>query len=287
MDPKTKENIFIAVGLLISMLAIAGVIVGIIYLVKTLLKKSSKDTYSNRDYSNKTKESYDSNQSYQSEEIRENFPRTSNLNVLYTDENGNLGATSDLGISYLTVNGASKINGGTDISGGATIDKLNVTTSITSPTINTINNTLTSLQQQITNLQNNCLMKSGGTISNLTVSGNLNISDPSDSSNVFTLQTSKDNVGYQMQGQNLSINNKFNKPIVRFFQAGWGNQSTRDTESLDFFKRSQDTGPEPTDNKSYLKVANRYMTSWLSDCGGREMNWPNPGCDMKNFARFG
>jgi hypothetical protein len=97
----------------------------------------------------------------------ENFPSSKSINVLYTDENGNLGSTSDVGIDYLNVNinsqvggnqrinGKTTIGGGCTISGGATVDTLNATTSISSPTINIINSTLSSLQSQINNINNN------------------------------------------------------------------------------------------------------------------------------------
>lgn len=53
---------------------------------------------------------------------RENFPQTSNLNVLYTDQNGNLGATSDLGIDKLTVNSESQIRGNQTVKGTQYVD---------------------------------------------------------------------------------------------------------------------------------------------------------------------
>jgi len=121
---------------------------------------------------------------------RENFPQTSNLNVLYTDQNGNLGATSDLGIDKLTVNSESQIRGNQTIKGTQYVDGIIYTNgkrnwgggirtwdvyasgtiatgdengnikasisnngAISSPTITTINTTLSSLQSQITSLQ--------------------------------------------------------------------------------------------------------------------------------------
>ena len=116
--------------------------------------------------------------------VEENFnaPTVFNANLLYTDQNGNLGSTSDIGINYLTV------SNGTKLSGGVTIDTLNVTSSITSPTItnlqnqiNTINSTLTSLQNKIntinstlTSLQNQ-ITTNTNTLKGVTNDGNGNI----------------------------------------------------------------------------------------------------------------
>jgi hypothetical protein len=75
-----------------------------------------------------------------------NPPRVSNANVLYTDINGNLGATSDLGLTYLTV------SSGTSLLGGCTTDTLNVT-SINSPTITNLDTKITNLETKITELE--------------------------------------------------------------------------------------------------------------------------------------
>ena len=149
------SKLYIIVGLLILVTIVTIVILVILY------NKSSKDNYK-EDCKAKTVEKY-----------RENFPQTSSYNLLYTDQNGNLGATSDVGISDLTVNnnfqvggkttisgktimngglavsGATAISGATTISGGVTVDTLNSTSTISSPTINTINSTLASLQTKI------------------------------------------------------------------------------------------------------------------------------------------
>jgi microcystin-dependent protein len=119
------KNIFLAIGLLLISIL---VIVGIIYLLSTLSKKSSKDTYSNKDCNNQSKETKESYSS-QSSQIIENFPNTSILNLLYTDGNGNLGATSDIGIKYLTVSTDSQINGNQTVSGNQTVGgTINATT---------------------------------------------------------------------------------------------------------------------------------------------------------------
>lgn len=98
MDAKTKENIIVSVTLVVSSIIIIGVIVGIIYLARSFTK--TKD---------KTQENF-------------NPPPVSNANLLYTDANGNLGATSDVGITYLTV------SNGTKLSGGCAVDTLNAGT---------------------------------------------------------------------------------------------------------------------------------------------------------------
>jgi len=99
MEPKTK----ILLG------ASAFLLVVLIVLYVKYGKTESKDTYINNQikysYSTPYKESYK-----ESHEIRENFPQTSPINVLYTDQNGNLGATSDVGINNLSVQTNTTLN---------------------------------------------------------------------------------------------------------------------------------------------------------------------------------
>ena len=88
------------------------VLIGII-LLTVYFQSNNKDNYSDK-YSdcNRMKKSQETNETYETNEIKENFnpPAVSNANVLYTDSNGNLGATSDLGINYLTVSGVLQSN---------------------------------------------------------------------------------------------------------------------------------------------------------------------------------
>jgi hypothetical protein len=159
-----KNTLFICIFIVFVIL----LIVGIVLYIKHLNSKQ-KDNYSNCNKSN----------------IRENFntPSISNANLLYTDQYGNMGATSNVGINSLAV------SNGTQISGGATIDTLNVTSSITSPTISninskiaainttltTINSTLTSLQNQITTNTNTLKGVSNDGTGNITTTGNISV----------------------------------------------------------------------------------------------------------------
>jgi hypothetical protein len=149
------------------LLGVSAILLLVVVVILSL--KSSKDTYiNNQDNQNK----YDS-QYKESYVIRENFPQTSSINVLYTDQNGNLGATSDVGINNLTVFNGSNLKGGTTVVGGVSVDTLNAT-SITSPTITNLETKIKALEDKITNLTSNALMKSGGTINgSLTVTGKI------------------------------------------------------------------------------------------------------------------
>jgi hypothetical protein len=81
MEPKTK----ILLGVLSAILLVVVLVLCVKY-----VKPNSKDTYlDNQSNTCNSKENY-SKESY---EIRENYDSKSNLNVLYTDQNGNLGAT--------------------------------------------------------------------------------------------------------------------------------------------------------------------------------------------------
>ena len=94
-----KENtlLFIIVFVIVLM------IIGAVLYVKNK-SKQTKDNYSEPVV--KTKENF-------------NPPVVSNANLLYTDSNGNLGATSDVGINYLTV--SNTLNAGTIQQGGNTL----------------------------------------------------------------------------------------------------------------------------------------------------------------------
>ena len=149
MESKTK--------ILLAVISAFLLVVVIVLYVK-YGKTESKDTYINNQikysYSTPYKESYK-----ESHEIRENFPQTSPINVLYTDQNGNLGATSDVGINNLSV------FNGSNLKGGVSVDTLNATsitsptitasTSITSPTIDNLQSQINSLNTALTNLTSN------------------------------------------------------------------------------------------------------------------------------------
>ena len=185
MDIKAKPYVgpgaFTVIMLIGVILPITVVVLVVRYYQSS---KENKDNYSNCD---------------SKAQIRENFPASvTSANVLYTDQDGNLGATSDVGINYLTVASGTKLSGGTTINGGSTLnggatvnngltvnggittDTLNSTTSISSPTItdlqnkiNTINTTLSSLQSQITtNTQKLSSITNDGN-GNIKVTGNI------------------------------------------------------------------------------------------------------------------
>jgi hypothetical protein len=128
MEPKSK---FLLGALSLILLVIVG------FLYMKYFKTNSKETY----------------------EIRENFPQKTSVNLLYTDQNGNLGATSDLGINNLSV------FNGSNLKGGVSVDTLNATsitsptitasTSITSPTIDNLQSQINSLNTALTNLTTN------------------------------------------------------------------------------------------------------------------------------------
>lgn len=67
------------------------VIIGVLFLV---LRKSSEEAFSPPETNN----------------IVENFPQSTPMNVMYSDANGNLGTTTDLGLQNLTVNGPMQAN---------------------------------------------------------------------------------------------------------------------------------------------------------------------------------
>jgi hypothetical protein len=108
MEPKIK--IYLGVFLV-------TVLISVLLIVRYVKSKKNKDNYKQESRKYETKENF-------------NPPVVSNANILYTDSNGNLGSTSDIGINYLTV------SNGTTLSGGTTVDTINATTSISSPTIN-------------------------------------------------------------------------------------------------------------------------------------------------------
>lgn len=55
-----------------------------------------------------------------SDKIVENYPQSTPMNVMYSDANGNLGTTTDLGLQNLTVSSDSQFNGNTNTNGVVT-----------------------------------------------------------------------------------------------------------------------------------------------------------------------
>lgn len=55
-------------------------------------------------------------------EIVENFPQPAPMNVMYSDANGNLATTTDLGVEYITVTGNSSIKGDAVVGGKLSIN---------------------------------------------------------------------------------------------------------------------------------------------------------------------
>jgi microcystin-dependent protein len=80
--------------------------------------KKSKENFSDTFYlSNVTERDVDGIMSRGSD-IVENFPQNTPMNVMYTDANGNLSTTTDLGLQNLTVNGSISSTGGKIQEGG-------------------------------------------------------------------------------------------------------------------------------------------------------------------------
>ena len=97
-----NENNVITKNPLVSLIVVV-VIVGIIVLI--IKMRGSEEAFSPSD----------------KKEIVENFPQSTPMNVMYSDSNGNLGTTTDLGLQNLTVKGESNLNGNVlsgDVFGG-------------------------------------------------------------------------------------------------------------------------------------------------------------------------
>ena len=58
---------------------------------------------------------------YENEEIVENFPQPSPQNVMYSDANGNLATTTDLGVEYISVTRDSAVSGNSTVSGNLAV----------------------------------------------------------------------------------------------------------------------------------------------------------------------
>jgi len=70
------------------------------------------------------------------EDIVENYPQTTPMNIMYSDVNGNLAATSDLGLQNLTVNSDSSFGGNVGISGKVTAGSSKIGSFIDTPSLN-------------------------------------------------------------------------------------------------------------------------------------------------------
>jgi hypothetical protein len=93
---------------------VSGIVVVVVILIIILIAmKGRKESFSSPPSSN--------------ENIVENFPQSTPMNVMYSDASGNLGTTTDLGLQNLTVNGAIQANNrlnfvGTDGSKNISLD---------------------------------------------------------------------------------------------------------------------------------------------------------------------
>jgi len=58
---------------------------------------------------------------YENEEIVENFPQPAPMNVMYSDANGNLATTTDLGVEYISVTRDSAVSGNSTVSGNLAV----------------------------------------------------------------------------------------------------------------------------------------------------------------------
>jgi len=89
-------------------------------------------------------------------DIIENFPQQPPMNVMYSDANGNLATTTNVGLENLTVKGESVI--GALTAGSSTINgTLNVSDKLTGPTVtdlyNLINSVKASLEKRVGDLE--------------------------------------------------------------------------------------------------------------------------------------
>ena len=77
--------------------------------------------------------------------IVENFPQTTPMNVMYSDSNGNLGTTTDLGLQHLTVNGDSSIGNSLTVNSRNILNELDSIKADLASTKTTLSNTNTDL----------------------------------------------------------------------------------------------------------------------------------------------
>lgn len=75
--------------------------------------------------SNLTEEDVENFENFENSQIEsdivENFPQPAPMNVMYSDANGNLATTTDLGVEYLTVTGNSAVSGNSDVKGNLSV----------------------------------------------------------------------------------------------------------------------------------------------------------------------
>ena len=91
--------------LAISGIVVVVIIIGVVLIVR---KSGSEEAFSTSDSKN----------------IVENYPQSTPMNVMYSDSNGNLGTTTDLGLQNLTVASDSQFNGNTNTNGIVTGGKI-------------------------------------------------------------------------------------------------------------------------------------------------------------------
>jgi len=89
---------------------------------------SFSDTFSLSSLSNMSDEDADhilgtgyQNEENGYEEIVENFPQPAPMNVMYSDANGNLATTTDLGVEYVTVTRDSTVSGNSTVKGNSSV----------------------------------------------------------------------------------------------------------------------------------------------------------------------
>ena len=89
---------------------ITGIVVVFVFIIVILIIVKMRQTNDNTPTPTPIKETF--SYSYNDEnDIVENFPQSVPMNVMYSDANGNLGTTTDLGLQNLTVNGDSSVTG--------------------------------------------------------------------------------------------------------------------------------------------------------------------------------
>ena len=91
---------------LVSLIVVVVIVVAIVLIVKM---SGSEEAFS---------------PSSDNKDIVENYPQSTPMNVMYSDSNGNLGTTTDLGLQNLTVKTDSSFGGNIGVSGSATVGGL-------------------------------------------------------------------------------------------------------------------------------------------------------------------
>jgi len=104
-------------------IAITSIIILIVILIVYVYKKPTPTPTVKENYNYDNDDSfYLSNVSnIQQEDFIENYPQPAPMNVMYSDANGNLATTTDLGLEYLTVTRDSTVSGNSTVKGDSIV----------------------------------------------------------------------------------------------------------------------------------------------------------------------